>query len=246
MAKDRYFDRFQDLCISILAQSDNCMESQEQFRAAKTVPELVAAWQRFWAGVLHEVPEQVISAFANLYPIYHDDIAKAGVYYNEAPPPSSLSAMILIGDKTTSTERPAIPSQGDPASALPEESALGGSPAEYTALPITGRHRIYVLGNMPLACYDHCNVLVNSARAQVAIYDNCRANVEQGTLLAYDRCIVNGHGDITCHDATTIYASGGTLHDLGHLAITAYNDTVIHSFTNKRITLHDKARLIIT
>ena len=60
----QYFIRFQELCIDILSQSDNCQESQNMFREAKSVPELVAAWQRFWAGVLHEVPEQVITAFS--------------------------------------------------------------------------------------------------------------------------------------------------------------------------------------
>ena len=98
MKKDPYFDRFQQLCIGILAQSDNCMESQQQFKAARSVPELVTAWQRFWAGVLHEVPEQVIKAFADLYPVYRDDIIRAGVYYNESPITNS-GGMVLVGDK---------------------------------------------------------------------------------------------------------------------------------------------------
>ena len=113
MKQDEYFLRFQQLCIGILAQSDNCMESQQQFKSARSVPELVTAWQRFWAGVLHEVPEQVIKAFADLYPVYRDDIIRAGVYYNEAPPVGIYP------------ENPISPISPSDAATVPEASASG-------------------------------------------------------------------------------------------------------------------------
>lgn len=220
MTEETYFSRFQSLCLSILAQSDNCQESQDLFRAATTVPELVAAWQKFWAGLLHEVPEQVIKAFNDFYPTYRTDLHRAGIFYNEDPMsvlgvlPAEGSSMVLIGDSTA-------------------------------PLSLAGRYRVYVLGSTPLTCADHCNVHVNSPRANVTLRDHCRANVEAGTVTAHDRCIINGRGDITCYDSTTIYLMGGTLHDHGHYAITAYNDAVIHSFTSKKITLHDHAQIIL-
>lgn len=102
---DKYFSRFQDLCTRILAQSDNCQESQQAFKSAKSVPELVTAWQFYWNGVLHEVPEQVLAAFNKFYPEYHDDIARAGIYFNESPatvPSASPDGSTTVPDASAS------------------------------------------------------------------------------------------------------------------------------------------------
>ena len=254
MKQDEYFLRFQQLCIGILAQSDNCMESQQQFKAARSVPELVTAWQRFWAGVLHEVPEQVIKAFADLYPVYRDDIIRAGVYYNEAPPvgiyPENPISPVSPGDAATT---PSVSPLGPTTNAMiligDAPTVPDGSPSGETAsssdLVIHGRHRVYVLGNLPVTVTDNSSVHVNSDRAVVTVCGAARANIERGTLIARDRAVVNGKGLITCYDSTTIYVSGGVLHDKGHLDIIAYNDAVINSFTNRRIKLNDQAILNI-
>lgn len=91
------FEKFKGLCLDILAQSDNCQESQICFRAATNMTELVLAWKQFWAGVLREVPEQVTRAFSDLYSVYGEDINAAGLYYNEAPKNMS-GCTILVGD----------------------------------------------------------------------------------------------------------------------------------------------------
>jgi len=219
---DQHFRNFQDICISILAQSDNCQESQTQFRAAQTVPELVTAWQHFWAGVLHEVPEQVITAFSELYPQYRADITPAGVFYNEDPDQCELlpddfplpTAMVLVGDGTET-------------------------------LTLDGNYRVYVLGSTPLVCHGHCNVHVVSDRANVTLHDNCRCNCEAGNVTLRDRSVLNGKGNVTCYDSTYVLQSGGTLTDHGHLSILAYGDTSINSFTRKRITLNDQSTLTL-
>ena len=255
MKQDEYFLRFQQLCIGILAQSDNCMESQQQFKSARSVPELVTAWQRFWAGVLHEVPEQVIKAFADLYPVYRDDIIRAGVYYNEAPPvgiyPENPISPISPSDAATvPSASPLGPTTnamiliGDAPATMPDDSPSGET-ASPSDLVIHGRNRVYVLGDLPVTVTDNSSVHVNSDRAVVTVCGSARANIERGTLIARDRAVVNGKGLITCYDATTIYVSGGVLHDKGHLDIIAYNDAVINSFTSRRIKLNDQARLVI-
>lgn len=222
MAKDKYFDRFQKLCINILAQSDNCQESQNMFRAAKSVPELVQAWQRFWAGVLHEVPEQVIAAFGELYPVYRADIIRAGLYYNEAPvtpdgEPLMTGGLVLIGDR---------PVDGD-----------------SVAITISGRHRIYVLGDQPVIITDNCSVNINADRANVELRGNARCNIEKGAVVARERSVVSGHGNITCYNSAIVSISGGTLTDHGHMRITAYGNAIVRSFTNRYITLNDNSKL---
>lgn len=218
---NRYFKEFQRLCIDILAQSDNCQESQDQFRAARSVPELVTAWQHFWAGILHEVPQQVVTAFASLYPIYRDDIIRAGVFYNEAPPDGYPNAMILVGNAPVTA-------------------------ADSTAPIIIGsHHRVYVLGDHPLMATDNANVHIVAPNAVVTLTGNARCNIEVGTVTARERSTVFGRGNVICYDSTTIAIYGGYLTDHGHLAIQAYNDAVIHSFTTRRITLYDQAQLHI-
>ena len=243
MKQDEYFLRFQQLCIGILAQSDNCMESQQQFKSARSVPELVTAWQRFWAGVLHEVPEQVIKAFADLYPVYRDDIIRAGVYYNEAPPvgiyPENPISPVSPSDAAT------VPSASPLGPTTNAMILIGDAPATVPDDSIHGRNRVYVLGDLPVTVTDNSSVHVNSDRAVVTVCGSARANIERGTLIARDRAVVNGKGLITCYDSTTIYVSGGVLHDKGHLDIIAYNDAVINSFTNRRIKLNDQAILNI-
>lgn len=246
MKKDPYFDRFQQLCIGILSQSDNCMESQQQFKAARSVPELVTAWQRFWAGVLHEVPEQVIKAFADLYPVYREDIIRAGVYYNEAPPVGIYPTDPIV--PVSPTEKATVPSGFPAGPSVTNAMILIGDRrvgSDTSQLTIRGRHRVYVLGDLPVTVTDNSSVHINSARANVTVTGSARANIEQGTLIARDRAVVNGKGDITCYDSTTIYVAGGVLHDKGHLDIIAYNDAVINSFTSRRIKLNDQARLVI-
>lgn len=236
---DKYFSRFQDLCIRILAQSDNCQESQQAFKSAKSVPELVTAWQFYWNGVLHDVPEQVLAAFNKFYPEYHDDIARAGIYFNESP------ATVPEASPDGSTTVPeASPSGQECGVQTPSPSMVligdGDKPVH-----IEGRHRVYVLGNTPVTCSGQCNVNVIAERANVTLLGNCRCNAEAGTIIVKDRSVFNGKGNVTCYDSATVFIAGGTLEDHGHLNISAYSDSAISSFTKQRIILHDQATLTI-
>ena len=225
---DKYFSRFQDLCIRILSQSDNCQESRQAFKSAKSVPELVTAWQFYWNGVLHEVPEQVLAAFNKFYPEYHDDIARAGIYFNESPAtvPSGSPEGLEVGVPTPS----------------PSMVLIGDSDKP---VHIEGRHRVYVLGNTPVTCSGQCNVNVIAERANVTLLGNCRCNAEAGTIIVKDRSVFNGKGNVTCYDSATVFIAGGTLEDHGHLNISAYSDSVVSSFTKQRIILYDQATITI-
>lgn len=221
---DKYFDEFKRLSLSILAQSDNCQESQDLFRAAQSVPEMATAWQRYWAGVLHEVPEQVIKAFSAFYPTYRDDVIRAGICYNEAPPADAPASIVLIGDPASDATTP--------------EGSPSGSP-----LVIGNRHRVYILGSLPVICTDNANVHIVSDRANVTLRGSARCNIEAGHVEVHDHAIVTGRGHVTCYDSATVFLYGGSVTSHGHMAITAYNDAAVHSFTNRRITLNDNSTL---
>lgn len=212
------FQKFQRVCLDVLSQSNNCAESQQLFGSAESIPEMVGAWQKFWAGMIHEVPEQVIKVFTEFYPVYREKIRLGGLYYDEAPvltlSSPMASCMVLVGD--------------------------GDEPLE-----VSGRHRVYIIGARPVICRGNCKVYVCADRAQVDIYDNCRCNAEAGRVTAYGRSYLNGKGTLACHDSSTVYIVGGTLSDYGHLRIDAYNDAKVDSFTSRCITLHNQAELTI-
>lgn len=88
------FQRLKDVNIAILAQSGNCEASQQMFGAAQCVKDLCDAWYKYWTGLVSEVPQQVIDAFASMYPEIRDDVNASGIFYNEDSP----SGYVIIGD----------------------------------------------------------------------------------------------------------------------------------------------------
>ena len=72
--------RFKNLCISILAQSGNCKDSQHDFNDTHTIGQMCSAWWKYWHGLITEVPQQVVKAFENFYPDFKDEINAAGFY----------------------------------------------------------------------------------------------------------------------------------------------------------------------
>ena len=95
--------RFKNLCISILAQSGNCKDSQHDFNNTHTIGQMCSAWWKYWHGLITEVPQQVVKAFEDFYPDFKDEINAAGFYYNE----DSQNGIVLVGnsDKEISLSR---------------------------------------------------------------------------------------------------------------------------------------------
>lgn len=89
-----YFERFKEICTTILAQSGNCVESQADMANADSVPKLVAVWLKYWHGLITEVPQQTIAALYEVYEDYKSDINVAGVFFNE----SRDSGIVLVGN----------------------------------------------------------------------------------------------------------------------------------------------------
>lgn len=86
--------RFKKLCISILAQSGNCKDSQRDFNDTHTISQMCGAWWKYWHGLITEVPQQVVKAFEDFYPDFKDEINTAGFYYNEDSP----NGIVLVGN----------------------------------------------------------------------------------------------------------------------------------------------------
>ena len=89
-------EKFKALCISILAQSGNCQESQLAFRGTESIQQMCAAWHKYWHGMITEVPQQVMAAFRDFYPDYKSELNAAGIFYNEDSPTGN----VLVGDST--------------------------------------------------------------------------------------------------------------------------------------------------
>ena len=88
--------RFKRRCIAVLARSGNCAASQEAFNAAQTVAQMCSAWRKYWQGLVTEVPQTVIDAFADYYPdpYFRAAFNAEGLFYNE----DSRTGQVLVGD----------------------------------------------------------------------------------------------------------------------------------------------------
>ena len=89
-------EKFKALCISILAQSGNCQESQLAFRGTESIQQMCAAWHKYWHGMITEVPQQVMAPLRDCKPDFKREIKAAGLCYNEDSPTGN----VLIGDST--------------------------------------------------------------------------------------------------------------------------------------------------
>lgn len=88
------FSDFKQLCLDILAHSNNCDESRAAIAECTSVPQIVQVWKRYMDGILSEVPALVLDAFSRLYAKYKDEINLAEVYYNEP----AARGIIFVGD----------------------------------------------------------------------------------------------------------------------------------------------------
>lgn len=94
MGQQNRTEQFRSICKEILSQSGNCKESQDDLAAAKTIPEMVMVWRKYWHGILTEVPLQTIAKLDHVYSEFKEEINAAGVFYNE----SRNDGFIIVGN----------------------------------------------------------------------------------------------------------------------------------------------------
>ena len=75
--------QFIDINRAVLAQSENCEESQALLAKAKTLQDIKYFWQSYINGIVTEVPEQVLSAFEQHWAEYGEALNRCGIRYNE-------------------------------------------------------------------------------------------------------------------------------------------------------------------
>lgn len=88
------FLRLKTVATDILSQSGNCIASQETFAATRTIRDICDAWYKYWTGLVSEVPQQVVQAFAEMYPEIKEDVNASGIFYNE----DSQNGYVIIGE----------------------------------------------------------------------------------------------------------------------------------------------------
>lgn len=213
------FNSFKKRCIDILSQSDNCVESQKLFHSTSSYADMVLAWRRFFAGIIHEVPSQVIKAFDELYGEYKADLNRVSIFYNESPKYSSFGDIIIMGNAPAENKK-----------------------ASY---PIYGKGRVYILGDIQVTAFDDVRVYCHSSLAKVRLYNHSVAFMDGGVCEVNDSASANGKGKFITTNNAIVNITGGSLDDYGHNFITAYNDSSVTSFTDKRIVLKDNAQLTI-
>ena len=191
--KEKYVEDFKKMCIGILAESNNCMESQKAFKEAKSVPEAVTAWMHYFAGVVDEVPRQVAAAFAKMYDVYKEDVNKAGVYFNEEPPEGITARVVIVGD-------------------CDKDLTIGARHKVY----VLGKAKVTLIEqaqatvNYPDAeiyAYDAARVTMRAGRAwmfdsssfvgrgRVYAHNDCRIDISGGDVFSLGHRVISAYGD---------------------------------------------------
>lgn len=83
-------------------------------------------------------------------------------------------------------------------------------------LRFAGKAKVYLFGPAHVIATDHSQVYCRDAGGEVELYDYAYGKIDAGRVSAYNRATVESHQECTCHNYTTVYAYGGTLHDKGH------------------------------
>ena len=191
--KEKYVEDFKKMCIGILAESNNCMESQKAFKEAKSVPEAVAAWMHYFAGVVDEVPRQVAAAFAKMYDVYKEDVNKAGVYFNEEPPEGTTARVVIVGDCEKYL----------PIGARHKVYVLGKARVSMTEhAQATVNHpdaHIYAYNTVRVTMREGRAWMFDSSsfvgRGTVYAHDDCRIDISGGKVLSTGHKIIRAYGD---------------------------------------------------
>ena len=195
MSDERYIKKSKQIALKILGQSNNCLDSQALFNAARTVPELAAAWIRYWDGVVHEVPAQVIAAFARHYKQYRADLNLAGLYYNEQPPQHVNNCIILVGDtvsmlRLTGQHRVYILGKST-VQCSGRLSVIVNSPDADVTLNDTARA---VIEAGYIECFDRTSVV---GKGTITCHDCATLNVTGGHVTDHGHLRITAFGDVT-------------------------------------------------
>lgn len=110
---------------------------------------------------------------------------------------------------------------------------------------IYGYAEAYVLGNAHVIAHDHARIYCSQLQGKVELLDYAYGNVTAGYAIARDRSTLEAATDCECHNASNVSITAGTLHDHGHMEISAYNDAVVDTFTAMRINLYNNSKLNI-
>ena len=194
-------EKFKALCISILAQSGNCQESQLAFRGTESIQQMCAAWHKYWHGMITEVPQQVMAAFRAFYPDYNSELNAAGIFYNEDSPTGN----VLIGDSTETIHLYHAHTAyllGNARLRLPNSApAPVTTPDSPTELPDSSRATVK---EGPAVARDHSRLTTNDSSE---CYDMSVVNITAGTLTDHGHRAIYAFGNAVVNSFTRQFIS---------------------------------------
>lgn len=180
------FLEFKQLCMDILGQSNNCVESRLAFADCTTIPQLVQAWKRYLDGILNEVPAQVLDAFSRLYDKYKEEINRAEVYFNEP----AARGIIFVGN-------------------MDECLRVKGIGPAAPKVYVLGRAHVILFGN----CQGFCNA--DGATLELLDVSSGTVRKGHGIARNYSRLTCSSTCECYNASMVTL-AEGATLQDNGH------------------------------
>lgn len=189
--KEQKTQRFKELCIEILSQSGNCMESQHDFHETETIQQMCSAWWKYWHGLITEVPMQVVRAFDTFYPDFKTEINAAGFYYNE----DARNGIVLIGN----SEKPIHLSESKRVTILGSTYVMLHRNASALALNPNCTVELFDGSIATIkegygVAHDHSHL---TTLCDARCFDSSIVHITNGTLLDYGHSLICAYGDAT-------------------------------------------------
>lgn len=112
--------------------------------------------------------------------------------------------------------------------------------------PITvgGTAKCYIFGSGSVIAKDNAEVYCHDPGGMVTLTGHAKGFFKDGQVQVRDFARASGTFQGHCYNAASIILRGGAVIDHGHLGISAWNDAVVYSDTQKKIELYASARIL--
>lgn len=188
---------FRSICKEIQLQSGNCKESQTDFFSAKSIPEIVRVWRKYWHTILTEVPLATIASLDKHYKEFCSEINAAGVYYNE----ERDNGIIIVGtaNKDFSFHGNAmVYVLGAVKSVVAEDHVRVYCNNPESTILLRGHAHGNIIAGKVIVC-EFAEATINHSDAET--HDAAIATVVNGTLTDY------GHRQINAYNGSVVYSN---------------------------------------
>lgn len=210
------FEILKDICNAACHDRHACAEGYRAMLATENVSQLMAVWRANWEDIVESKYADIINdRLSAIYPTLRKEMNAAGIYANECPKMAQKFVLVLVTDYDH-------------------------------VVDINGYARCYVLGKATVRAWDHSQVYSDRCdKAQIELYDHAYGHISKGLVIANNASHLWTAADAVLQGSVTCEAHGGSIKALSYRKLDAYGDTMVHTTSERNITLYGNAHIIV-